>query len=268
MNWIVGSLIAGSVAWGAHRLKSLTMDGAVAAFLIGGVIFALGQVPFSIPILIFFISSSILSKIGKARKSEITADNPENSQRNARQVLANGLVPAMLLLVWTATADPKWALLFLISVAAATADTWATEIGVLSKTVPRSILNFRKIAPGTSGGVSILGTLAAAAGALTISLTGLLVFSRHAAIDFSSRHILPMTAVALAAQFLDSLLGASVQVRYRCPRCSQTTENTQHCSGTETAKIRGLPWLDNDVVNFVSVSGGVLLGWLGLTVLA
>ena len=54
-----------------------------------------------------------------------------------------------------------------------TADTFSSELGILSSSKPRLLtsLNFRQVPPGTNGGVTLAGTLAGFAGALAIALT-------------------------------------------------------------------------------------------------
>ncbi len=115
---------------------------------------------------------------------------------------------------------------FLGSMAAATADTWSTEIGSLSSKPPRSILSWKHVAAGSSGGVTILGLLGAFTGAIVIALVG----------SVANSHILVIMIVGSIAGFtgsvVDSLIGASVQRVNRCPSCQILTERSIHYCGT------------------------------------
>ena len=57
--------------------------------------------------------------------------------------------------------------------AAVAADTFSSELGILSQSKPRLITswNLREVPPGTNGGVSFAGTLAGYLGAFTIAVT-------------------------------------------------------------------------------------------------
>ncbi len=96
--------------------------------------------------------------------------------------------------------------LYLGSLAAATANTWGTEIGVLSRGKTVSILTFRQVASGTSGGISEYGTIAGAAGAAVIAFTGYPWYTE-----------LRITIIIIAAGILgslaDSLIGATLQAQ-------------------------------------------------------
>ncbi|MCG8604613.1 DUF92 domain-containing protein [bacterium] len=264
MNWTIGGLLAIAVSYASYRFKLLTAGGSVTAFCLGWMIFSLGGLPFSLPILVFFVSSNLISRMGKKSRSEIMANFQKGGQRDAGQVLANGLVPALLLVAWTYLGENILVWLFLVAVAAATADTWATEIGVHSRSEPRSILTFKKVPAGTSGAVSLLGMIGATAGALTIACTGFFLTSRPE-IVFSTRLLLIVTVVGVLAQLLDSILGSSIQAQYYCPQCGKVTERPSHCSGLQAVRVHGLAWFDNDLVNLVAIGSGVFLGWLGLT---
>jgi uncharacterized protein (TIGR00297 family) len=176
------------------------------------------------------------------------------------------MIPALLLTIWTFNREDIWAWLFLAAVASATADTWATEIGVHSLLQSRSILNFKKVPAGTSGGVSLLGMTGATVGALTIASTGFF-FAKSPEPGFSIRLLVIVATAGVLAQLLDSILGASMQAQFRCSECDKVTERRNHCSGLQAVQVRGLDWCDNDLVNLIAIAGGVLLGWIGLTFL-
>jgi uncharacterized membrane protein len=143
------------------------------------------------------------------------------------------------------------------------ADTWATELGVLSKNLPRLITNGKAVERGTSGAVSLPGSLAALGGAALIGLTAGLFSLKAEPLRLAGAAILG----GLAGSFFDSLLGATVQAIYYCPACQKETErHPRHLCGTETSLRRGWRWLNNDVVNFACslVGAGTAVGisWL------
>ncbi|HEX6630691.1 MAG TPA: DUF92 domain-containing protein, partial [Gemmatimonadaceae bacterium] len=129
--------------------------------------------------------------------------------------------------------------------------TWATEIGTLSPRAPRSILTWRAVPTGTSGGVSAAGSLAALGGALFMGAVALAVGAA------------PLTAGAavlagVVGAAADSLFGATVQARRRCPRCGTGTERIVHPCGQRTQPAGGVSWIDNDVVNLLATAVGAL----------
>jgi uncharacterized membrane protein len=146
---------------------------------------------------------------------------------------------------------------FAASLAAVNADTWATELGVLNPTAPRLITDLRKVVEkGTSGGVSLVGTLASLAGAGVIGLLAALL--SPTGIDWEI--FLWVTIAGLLGALFDSFLGATVQAIYYCPACRKETERfPTHSCGTETTQIRGWAWLDNDWVNFACGAFGVIV---------
>ena len=258
MQLLFGILLAIIIAYLAYRARSLDRSGAYAAFVVGTVIFGLGGWRWAILLLTFFITSSGLSRAFKERKREANEKYAKGGQRDAGQVFGNGGIPTLFAALSVFFPEAIWPWLgFAASLAAVNADTWATELGVLNPTLPRLITDLRKVVEkGTSGGVSLVGTLASLAGAGLIGLEAALLNPSGVNWLF----FVLVTISGLLGALFDSLLGATVQAIYNCPTCQKETErNPTHSCGTETTQIRGWKWLNNDWVNFGCGVFGVIV---------
>ena len=134
------------------------------------------------------------------------------------------------------------------------ADTWATEVGTLAGGEPVSIISRKRVPTGTSGGVTVAGTVAAVAGALFIAVAATL-----------ARWPVAFAAVALggvAGALADSVLGGTIQARRWCDVCAVSTERLVHSCGTTTRPAGGLAGFDNDLVNAVCSGVGALVALL------
>ncbi len=250
--------------------------------------FGAGTLGTALLLLAFFISSTLLSRAGKARKRELV-DIGKGGPRDAAQVLANGGVATVCALAWVlvdhGNGSSFWFLAFAGAYAAATADTWGTEIGTLAAEPPRSIVSRKPIATGLSGGVTAAGTSAEIAGAVLIAvltpfalilavpanettialplpalLLGLGARAPFAA--FALLTIVPVFAGGFAGAWIDSLLGETLQDRRWCPACGRECETNPHVCGTATERRRGLPWMSNDAVNFAATLSGAIIAVL------
>jgi uncharacterized protein (TIGR00297 family) len=255
-QFLMGMALAAAMAIVSYYFRFLSASGSVGTFLLATVIFGVGGWQWTIPILIFFIFSSLLSKLGKGRKAEFQLMFEKTDTRDAGQVAANGGVAGIVMLCWYLFPQNNvWYLVYLASLAAVTADTWGTEIGLLAKGAPRSIISFRKVETGTSGGVSLPGFVGGALGALLLALSGS-SWIRGGALTFA---FIIIVLSGLVGALVDSLLGATVQAQYRCTVCGKITERTLHC-GTSSILVRGVRWIDNDVVNWAcALAGGIAL---------
>ena len=250
--------MAALIGWAARKAGALSRSGAWAAALTGGLIFGLGGLPWAVLLLTFFVSSSALSRLFSRHKHGLNEKFSKGSQRDWGQVFANGGLGTLLVLTQSLLPGQEWPwIAFVGAMAAVNADTWATELGVLSRGLPRLITSGRPVERGTSGGISLPGTLASLGGAALIGLSSIL---------FSPQASLPALLAAavvggLVGSLFDSLLGATVQAIYCCPTCDKETERHPfHTCGTQTIQVRGWDWLNNDAVNFACSLAGALTG--------
>lgn len=242
MQAILGAALAAIVAVLAYRARALTVHGAAAAFAVGTIVFGSGGWPAAAVLFAFFIPSTLISRIG----------GKHGPPRSGWQVLANGSVAAVCALAAT-RGSSAFSAAFAGAFAAASADTWGTEIGTLSRRPPVSILTFRTLQAGRSGGVTVLGSGATVCGALCVALAA------------SATGVAPFWSVAaggIAGALLDSVLGASLQALRWCPSCECDCETRLHGCGAQTILRRGAGWLENDGVNFAATLGGAIVASL------
>ena len=240
--------IMGVIALIAYAAKSLTGGGAIGAFFMGLVIlWSLGSAGFLL-LLLFFISCTVVGKISKKLRSSQKGEVAEKKghTRDLMQVLANGLMATIAALFWSVSLEIKASIMFGAAVAEATSDTFAGEIGRLSKRKPVSILNFRQVPVGLSGGITPLGLLAAFLSSALIGLCWYLWF-----VDSPVTGAILVSTTGFAGCILDSVLGAGVQGIYYDPKSKQFSEAKEK-DGRQLELSRGIRWVDNDVVNLMS----------------
>jgi uncharacterized protein (TIGR00297 family) len=176
-------------------------------------------------------------------------------------VLANGGAATVIALIfwlvsrqWPITQTRYLLMLFLAALATVNGDTWATEVGGLSPLPPRLLSNWKPAIPGSSGAITPLGLAAALAGSLAVTASGWLVWR------LSAPEFIAVCWAGFLGSFVDSILGASVQALYRNPATGELTERTM-VDGVKTIRVRGLAWVNNDVVNFAASLSGVACAW-------
>ena len=258
MQLFIGFILAIIIAYLAYSAHSLNTSGAIAATVVGTIVFGLGGLDWAILLLIFFVTSSALSRLFKKRKQGLDEKFSKGHERDAGQVFGNGGLATVFVLIHAIYPESTVGWIgFAAALAAVNADTWATELGVLNPTQPIMITNLRKrVEKGTSGGISLLGTLASLLGAFAIVLPASFLTDNWS--------LLPIITLAgLFGSLFDSLVGATVQAMYYCPTDNKETEkHPLHTCGTKTVHKRGWKWLDNDWVNFACGAFGVVSAFL------
>ncbi|NOX60642.1 MAG: DUF92 domain-containing protein [Chloroflexi bacterium] len=269
MNLLISFPLAALVGIIAWQRGVLTQSGAVGATLIGGLVLGFGGVTWAALLVLFFLSSSALTHYRGAEKRAL-AIHLQRGPRTFTQTMANGGIPALLAIgVGIVTRESAWyptfALAYIGALSAAAADTWATELGLLSSQPPRLLFVRAETPPGRSGGVTMLGLLASLAGGAFMGIAAFVLVQAASLLTtgqwFLQDWFLPFvgTLSGFIGALVDSLLGASLQALYYCEACGVVIEEPFHvCKRGPYSLIRGYAWLDNDFVNFMATAVGAL----------
>ncbi len=192
----------------AYAIKALDFMGAVASFFLGLLVAIVGGLGWMAVLVVFTGLGIIATRVGYVTKAERRLAEAAGGERGVSNVLGNGLAPALVVLaVPLAPLVPSAAAVvaFATAVAAVTADTLASELGVLSRTSRRILPPFHAAKPGENGAVSMLGQSAALAGTLAISAAAVVLM------DLPLQHAwVPVVMGFLGCQ-LDSVLGATLE---------------------------------------------------------
>ncbi len=263
MQLLIGGVLAAFAALVSWSLGWLKGSGALAAFILGLVVFGLGGLPWALVLLTFFVTSSLLSILFKKKKAGVEASFEKSSRRDAGQVFANGAIAGLFVVIHVFLPDWRFTWTgFVAALAAANADTWATELGILSKRGPVLITTGKRVAAGTSGAVSSVGLIGAGLGSAAVVLVAWLFWP--GAVMPASFWWFPVVLVSgWIGSLVDSWLGARFQAIFFCPACQKETERASlHGCGTATAYLRGWRWMDNDWVNLFCTAVSSLLALL------
>ena len=239
----IALVAAGAIAGLSQRRRLLDRSGAIAATLLGPALVATGGWWLGSLLIGFFLSSALLP-------------NPagESPSRTWRQVLANGGPAIGFATIGLAGAQQPLLLAAAATIAATTSDTWATELGRRFGGAPWSLRSRRRVPPGTSGAISVEGTLASACGAVFISALAILLAPLAPVTDLVTLET--ATIIALGGTIgsaVDSVLGATVQARFACAICGAMSESpADHRPFHTMAHRSGIVWVTNSVVNLLA----------------
>ncbi len=242
---LIGAILAAALTALARRFNTLDESGQWGAFACGVAAAAAGW-SWAILLVVYFVAATAVSIHGAERKAILTAaTNPQVPARNGVQVLANGALFAILAVKAGPDAASRWGIAAAGALAAASADTWATEIGTLWGGKPVSIATWRQTLPGMSGGVTAIGTTAAVFGAVLVALAAAWLNGVAAVWPYAAA----VAGGGLAGSLADSMIGGTLQARRWCEHCKEWTERRVHPCSYRTVHAHGFRWVSNDAVN-------------------
>ncbi len=229
----------------AHFKKAMTYPALALAFTFSCLITYFGGISSFLMLSAVFLLTVLANKIQTSKRIAVTKDIHEKGhKKDIMSIIVNVAPGTCAILIYALTKNSLWLIIYAALMSEAISDSLASDIGVLSKKEPFNILTFKKSTTGLSGNISLLGIIASFIGSLIIALIYFL-FSR----DFIA--LIIITLCGFLGNFIDSLLGALLQVKYKCPKCQIITEKTSHCD-TKTIYYRGLSFCNNDFINLIS----------------
>ncbi len=301
--YIIHILIVSAAVFATIQAGFLSFSGGIATLSLAAVLLTGGGVGI-LPAALFFLPASLLSGL---RIPPIPSDIPvsdlsdlsdlsdrrypagtdaKHAGRSAIQVLVNGAPGTVCYALWVLTTEPCWIIASLTSFAAASADTWSTEVGIRAGGTPRMILSGRPVPAGTSGAVSTIGFLASIVGSLVVVVGFYLVIWGLYAFDMipttagnpwiflsdqAPTAMAVFTGCAMLGGLVDSLAGATIQERFLDADTGQMVESMPVIASTKAGKvagfvsyqrIKGISGINNDVVNLICTLVGAFLGHL------
>lgn len=245
---LVGIIISLVIAGFAYFKKSLSVSGLVTAVIFGAILYVFGGIVVWISLIIFFISSSLLTKLHEKKERE-----KDHKCRNYIQVISNALPAAIFSILFYVQGNIIFLLAAVVAIAASNSDTWASEIGILSKGKTRYIVNFKLAPKGISGGITYLGTVASLLGAFVIAITFVISYGFIVEFEwlFLVEALIILTLGGFAGSIIDSYLGALIQAKYRGIKSGILTEK-KFLPNEGVVLASGLAIITNDMVNLMS----------------
>ncbi|MBD3226760.1 MAG: DUF92 domain-containing protein [Candidatus Lokiarchaeota archaeon] len=264
---VIGIVIVGAFGAFSYISEIVDVSGLIAGLFVGLAVWIFGGWSWFVVILFFHLFAALMTKFKYKKKEKSGLAQEKGGARGWPNVLANGVIAATLSLITgiyfliTTTTLDIFFFGFVGAVAAMTADTTATELGLLSKSDPRLVTTFKKCVPGTSGGITLLGELAALFGSAIIGLVGwILAIFNLISINLPFKYPILIGGIlgGILGCLIDSIIGATVQGLYKCKTCDKITEKKVHGCGSITNHIQGIKFIDNNIVNLLgSISGAV-----------
>ena len=250
-------------ALAAVFLRTIDRKGFLASVTVGLSIIYGGGIAWFVIVAIFFALGVIFTLYKYGYKRDLGSAQEKGGARSWPNILANGGFASAIAVLNLAKPSLALSVLFLGAISTSAADTVATELGLLSHAEPRLITNPAKaVAPGTSGGITILGVLGAVFASLVM---GTMAYILEVGPTQSSVVICVLGGVIGA--IFDSIFGATIQRRGYCVVCMKRTEALKHC-GESTIVSGGTRFVENNVVNLLATAVGAIAALLTLLVLA
>lgn len=249
-NLLIGFIIGTTIGYWGYKRKSLSKSGLAGFVIISTAFWGFGSWAWFATFFVVFLTVTLLTKYRHTEKLFLDDIVAKTGPRDIWQALANFLVAIVVAFAYKVTGNSQLVFVFLGAIAAANADTWATELGTLSKQPPRLITTFEVVQRGRSGAISPLGTIAGIIGSGFVAIMGGIFLQLSGEINIWFSAIVPVCIAGTLGTITDSILGATVQANYYSEEYGAFTEHTIY-KGRPTKLKSGSKFINNETVNFI-----------------
>ena len=234
MEFVIGVFACLLFVIFTYYTKIFDLKGCITAFVVGIAILRFADLYWLI-LLIFFVLLNYIVTVYRIDEKRKRIWGTMESVRNEQNIVANGLVAILIAFLSFFIESPVMKLAYITSIAAASSDTFASELGILSNNTVL-ITNLKKIKTGTDGGISLLGELAALLGAFLMAFFGwFLLFKLDPAYGY--RSLLYPTVFGFLGCQIDSILGSLFE------RKNYLDKGEVNLISITSATMIGLPFL-------------------------
>ena len=260
----IGIVLQLIIALVAYIKKALTISGIILAIFMGATIFYSLNMTGWVLLFSFFGSCTLLGKFShKHRKYDVDSIQEKGTCRDYLQVFANGGLAMICAVLYGITKNSLFIALFGASLAESTSDTFAGEIGILSKKQPINIITLKPVTRGISGGVTLLGMFGALFGSSFISLLWYFFFAISVPFFYEKPLIwtLLVNFSGFFGNIIDSISGATFQALFWDDVNNKYTEKSSR-DGRKLQLVHGKSWANNDFINLFSNTASILICYL------
>ena len=246
MPYIIGLVISLLLFACTYLGKHLTLTGAILAAIITALFSFLKLWNMLALLIIIYITLMIIDKVTSMKRKQINSDVISRSgARSVKQILANGFAPLLSTVFFVYSGNRAFLIVFAVGVGTTLADSAASDVGVLSKKMPKDICTWKPLTHGLSGGVSSLGSFVCISASLFVGLVA------HICFHLSMNEALIVVGFSFIGSIIDSLLGSRIQAKFKCCVCQIITEKVTHCD-IQTKHIYGIKLIGNCAINLIS----------------
>lgn len=236
MNLMISIILSLLLGLSAYIKRALTIPALLLAVSFSIIISYFGGLTSFIILVVVFLGS-IITKIFKKEKKK--------QSRNIIQIICNVGIPTLSIIIYGLTRNNIYLLIYASVMSESLADTLASDIGKLSKKEPVNILTWKRSKKGLSGNISMLGLFSSLIGAILIGMI------YYIGLEDNLISFIIIVLSGFLGSIIDSILGASIQVKYRCLKCQEIIESKIHCQ-TPTIWHKGIKIINNNVINFLT----------------
>jgi uncharacterized protein (TIGR00297 family) len=175
-----------------------------------------------------------------------------SDKRTAQQVFSNGWIGVILYMLYGLTDQFHWQVLAWSSFAISICDTISSEVGTAIGGKTFNITSFRVMKPGFSGGISVAGTIG---GFIALLLLAAIL---HFILPVTTIQLFWVVTTGMIGMLVDSFMGSRWQALWKLGDSWTEVSGAQ----PDGHLVKGLAWLDNHWVNFLSNAITMLCAYL------